>query len=92
MSNERFICTKDLNMIMSLTEGHGKSFKEIWCGCLDWSYLGAVRNQWWNAGNEVLRLGITLHVENLLMNLAATKLSERILQAHKLRNFRHNLL
>ena len=44
--NERFICTKDLNVIMSVTERHGKSFKEIWCGGLEWSHLGAVRNQW----------------------------------------------
>jgi hypothetical protein len=30
VSTERFICTKDLNMIMPVTEEHGKSFKEIW--------------------------------------------------------------
>ena len=29
VSNERVICTLDLDMIMSVTEGHGKSLKEI---------------------------------------------------------------
>jgi len=46
----------------------------------------------WNAGNEVMRFGFTLAVENLLMNLAATNLSERILQTQNIRNVRHNLL
>jgi hypothetical protein len=59
---------------------------------LEWSHLGAVRNQFWNTGNEVMRLGFTLYVENLLMNVTATNLSERILQAHNLGNVRHNLL
>jgi len=79
-------------MIMSVTEGHGKSFKEIWYGCLEWSHLGAVRGQWWNAGNEVMRLGFTFDVENLLMNLAAINLSASILQTRNLRNVIHNLL
>jgi hypothetical protein len=77
---------------MSVTEEHGKSFEEIWYGGLEWSHLGAVRNQWWNAGNEVMRLGMSVDVDNLLMNLTATNLSERILQAHNVRNVRHNLL
>jgi hypothetical protein len=62
-----------------MTEGHGKSFKEICYGGLEWSHLGAVINQRWNVGNEVMRAGFTLDVEILLMNLAATNLSERIL-------------
>jgi len=35
VSTERFIFTKDLDMIMPVTEGHGKSFKEIWCNSLE---------------------------------------------------------
>jgi len=83
VSNERFICTKDFNMIMSVTEGHG---------CLGWSHLGAVRDQWWNAVNEVMRLGFSCDVENLLTNLAASNLSERGLQTRNVRNVKHNLL
>jgi hypothetical protein len=74
VSIKRVICSKDLNMIMSVTEGHGKSLKEIWYGSLELSHLGAVRNQWWNAGNEVMRLAFALDVENLLINLATTNL------------------
>jgi hypothetical protein len=92
VSTERFICAIDLNMVKSLTKGHGKSFKEIWYGGVEWSYLVAVPDQWWNAGNEVMRLGFALNVENFLMNLAATSRSERILQARNARNVRHNLL
>lgn len=92
VSNERFICTKDFNTIMSVTEGHGKRFKEMWHGCLEWNHLGAVRDQWWNAGNEVMRLGFSFDVENLLTNLAATNLLERILQTHNLRNVINDVL
>jgi hypothetical protein len=56
---------------------------------LEWSYLVAVRDQFWNAGNEVVGLGFTLNVENFLMSLAATSRSERILQARNTRNVRH---
>jgi hypothetical protein len=88
VSTERFICAIDLNMVQYLTKGHGKSFKEILYGGLEWSYLAAVPDQWWNAGNEVVRLGFALNVENL----AATSRSERILQARNARNVGHNLL
>jgi hypothetical protein len=79
VSTERFICTEDLNMVKSLTEVRGKSFKEIRYGGLEWSYLVPVRDQWWNAGSEVVRFGFTctLNVENFLMNLAATSRSQR---------------
>jgi hypothetical protein len=92
VSNERFKYTKDFNMAMSVTEWHGKRFKEIWYSCLEWSHLGAVTDQWWNAGNEAMRLGFSFDVENLLTNLAPTNLSERVLQTCNVRNVRHNLL
>jgi hypothetical protein len=42
--------------------------------------------------NKVMRIGFALNVENFFVSLSAIGLSERTLQAHNVRNARHNLL
>jgi hypothetical protein len=54
--NERLMWTNDLNMKMSVRKGYGKCFREIGLWQFGIEFLSPVTDQWWIAGNKVMRL------------------------------------